>query len=308
MRTVVLLLPTLLASALAQAEFDYSDKVDMQYRYDARNDRDNRNQYRLRYYPQLTFGDDDSWSLNSFVVTGDDFGSSHNTLDAPAKDYLYVRRLYARHEGGYGKTEVGVIPTYKGRVSSSGLSKDGWIEGIRHVRNLPNDSALELVVGQLTNTDPATALALPDTLDYIELEYSARMDRAQSYEVSIERMTGGNYVRGEYRWKYDESRTIFIELVQRLDRTETKTVTGLSGELNISGYPVSYFAHYSFVSEGFGPRAELTEDFLGNGHGFSAEVDGSLSSDLGLDWFVRMDVVDSVVRALTGVKLTFSRS
>ena len=40
-----------------------------------------------------------------------------------------------------GKTELGIIPTYKGRVSSTGLSKDGWITGIRHVRKLQNNTA-----------------------------------------------------------------------------------------------------------------------------------------------------------------------
>lgn len=42
-----------------------------------------------------------------------------------------------RHTGSYGKTEFGVTPSYKGPVASSGLSKDRWIEGMRHVRHLP---------------------------------------------------------------------------------------------------------------------------------------------------------------------------
>ncbi|GGW90543.1 hypothetical protein [Alteromonas halophila] len=280
----------------------YSHNLDVQVRLDNRSNRAHREQYRLRYYPSVTFSENSAWSLNSFVVSGDDFSSSHNTFGSDNTDRIYVRRLFVRHTGDYGKTEAGVIPTYKGRVSSSGLSKDGWIEGLRHVRYLPNDSALELVVGQLHNTNPANALSTPDDLDYIELEYSARMGQAQSFEISAERMTNGNFLRGEYRWRFSNEATVFVELIKRLDKDETKTVMGLSGQWQMGNYPLEYFAHYSYVSEGFGPRAELTEDFLGTGHGMSAELEGELWSDWQLDWFVRLDVVDSVSRVLTGVK------
>lgn len=107
----------LLHSTLVQAS-EFKQKLDVQLRADDRSNRHIRYQYRLRYYPQFVVNND--WSLNSFVVTGDEYGSSHNTLDDGNADYLYMRRLYLRHKGDYGKTEIGVVPTYKGRVSSSG--------------------------------------------------------------------------------------------------------------------------------------------------------------------------------------------
>ncbi len=82
---------------------------------DNRSNRPSREQYRLRYYPSLAITS--AWSVNSFVVTGDDFSSSHNTFGSDNTDYLYARRLYLRHETDSGKTELGVIPTYKGRVA-----------------------------------------------------------------------------------------------------------------------------------------------------------------------------------------------
>ena len=303
--TLPAVLTALLLTTQVSARLVYSDQIDLQFRFDERSNRDQRSQYRLRYYPQLALANA-NWSVNSFVATGDDFGSSHNTRGSSHPDHIYMRRLFVRHSNRYGKTEVGVIPTYKGRVSSSGLSKDGWIEGIRHVRLLRNDSALELVIGQLDSTDAANALALPEDLDYLELEYSAQMEQAQSFEVSIERMTGGNFLRGEYRWKHDVTYTLFIEIVKRLDENETKTVGGISGSWQFNSTALNYFAHYSYVSQGFGPRAELTEDFLGTGHGFSGEIEGALSSQWGLDWFVRLDVVDSVSRVLGGIKVSFS--
>ena len=52
----------------------FSQKLDIQVRYDDRSNRPSREQYRLRYYPSLAITS--SWSVNSFVVTGDDFSST----------------------------------------------------------------------------------------------------------------------------------------------------------------------------------------------------------------------------------------
>ena len=240
-----------------------------------------------------------TWSVNGFVVTGDSFGSSHNTIDDGKADDVYLRRVYLRHEGDYGKTEIGVIPTYKGRVSSSGLSKDGWIKGARHVRSLGNDK-LEIVVGQLSSLDPANALHSPEKLDYLEIEYSANINESWSYEISGERMTKANFVRTELRYAMFDKSAVFAELVARVDNSKVKTVIGLDGEFTLQDYPIEYFAHYSYVSSNFGLRAELTEDFLGTGHGFSAELSGDIR-DSKFAWFVRYDTVNSKNRILTGI-------
>ena len=276
----------------------FTQKLDLQLRADDRTSRDVRYQYRLRYYPQYNFSD--TWSLNGFAVTGDDYGSSHNTVDDGSADYFYARRIYARHQGEYGKTELGIIPTYKGRVSSSGLSKDGWIKGVRHVRALGDDN-LEVVFGQLSSLNPADALKSPDELNYIEVEYSARINDSWSYEVSAERMTNSNFVRTELRYSLSSSMSYFGELVSRVDSSKIKAVLGIEGKLSLKQYDMEYFAHYSYVSDNFGLRAELTEDFLGTGHGFSAEVEGDFTHTK-LGWFLRYDTVDSRNRLLAGIK------
>lgn len=285
----------------------FSQKLDIQLRYDERSNRPSREQYRLRYYPSVALTS--AWSLNSFVVTGDDFSSSHNTFGSDNTDYLYARRLYLRHENDYGKTELGVIPTYKGRVSSTGLSKDGWITGIRHVRQLANDTAIEVVTGQLANADASEAFDIGGEDTYFEVEYSAKMGQRHSYEASFEKMLGGTFARGEYRFRVNEEDTAFVELVQRIDENAAKIVVGTSGEFAASAfntsYPVEYFAYYSYINNNFGERAELIEDFLGTGHGGSLEFSGVLSEKHDVEWFVRADVVDSVSRLLAGLKLSF---
>lgn len=281
----------------AQAQ-EFTHKLDVQIRADDRSSSDLRYQYRLRYYPQLKL--DDTWSVNAFAVTGDDYGSSHNTFDDGSADYFYLRRLYVRHQGDYGKTEAGIIPTYKGRVSSSGLSKDGWIKGVRHVRALGDDK-LEVVVGQLTSLDPAKALNAPDEFDYAEIEYSAQINDQWSFELSAEHMTRFNFVRSELRYNLSKTAAVFGEIVTRMDETKIKTVLGVEGQFAFQNYPVEYFVHYSQVSDDFGLRAELTEDFLGTGNGFSGKLGGDIPrSDFG--WFVRYDAVTSRTRVLIGLK------
>lgn len=285
-------------AAEKNSEYGFSQKLDLQTRVDDRSSRDLRYQYRVRYYPQYTFNDD--WSVNGFAVTGDEFGSSHNTLDDGAADYFYLRRLFVRHIGHYGKTEFGIIPTFKGRVSSSGLSKDGWITGIRHVRSIGNNE-LEIVVGQLSSLNPSTALDAPDDVDYVEIEYSANISDKWSYEFSAERITNGNFLRTELRYQHAPNAYWFAEFIRRIDQAKVKAVLGVEGELRIKQYPIEYFAHYSYVSDEFGLRAELTEDFLGAGHGVSAEVSGDISAT-NLSWFVRYDGIESRTRVLAGLK------
>lgn len=287
----------------------FSQKLDIQIRYDNRSNRPSREQYRLRYYPSLNISD--AWSINSFVVTGDDFSSSHNTFGSDSTDYIYARRLFMRHEGDYGKTEIGVIPTFKGRVSSTGLSKDGWITGVRHVRTLKNNSALEVVIGQLGNAQADQAFTFGNEDEYVEIEYSARMNQRHSYEASLERMVSGSFIRGEYRYRLNDEDTAFIELVQRVDSPAEKLVVGASGEFtlftNTTPYPIEYFAYYSYIDDDFGARAELIEDFLGTGHGGSIEISGIVSEAHDLEWFIRTDVVDSVSRLLAGFKISLAQ-
>ena len=277
----------------------FAQKLDLQFRFDDRSSRDIRYQYRARYYSQYSF--ENSWSVHGFAVTGDEYSSSHNTFDDGGADKFYLRRLFTRHTGDYGKTEIGYIPPFKGRVSSTGLSKDGWIAGVRHVRQLGDNNQIEVVVGQLDSFDPADALDAPDKIDYVEIEYSARMDERNSYEFSLERMTDGNFFRTEFRHKITSDTTIFAELVNRIDRSRSKIIFGLESPFSIAGYAVESFSYYAYVSENFGERADLTEDFLGAGHGFSSELSGGVGQTK-FDWFIRYDVVESRSRVLAGVK------
>lgn len=280
----------------------YQQRLDVQLRYDNRTNNADRSQYRIRFYPQFNINAD--WSLHSFVVTGDDFSSSHNTFGETNSDQISVRRLYLRRTNSLGKTEFGVIPTYKGRVSSTGMSKDGWFQGLRHVYETEPGTQLEVVVGAIHSTNPEQALSIADELNLFEIEYSAVLNEQHSMELGVERVMGGNYIRGEWRYQPQPDQVWFIEYLRRVDRTERKLVLGTENQFSIGGYPVDFYAYYAYVSEDFGLRAELTEDFLDTGHGASVELSGALPL-AELEWFSRIDVVDSTKRLLAGVKRSF---
>ncbi|GGF77033.1 hypothetical protein GCM10011338_31630 [Alteromonas lipolytica] len=280
----------------------YQQKLDMQVRYDHRSDQTERSQYRLRFYPRLNF--DSQWSLHSFVVTGNGFSSSHNTFGSDNNDKIAVRRLYMRRTYSKGKTEFGVIPTYKGRVSATGLAKDGWFQGLRHVHQIQPDHQLELVVGALDATDPARALAVHGDINLFELEYSATLNHLFSIEAGVEHITNGNYLRGEIRYHQQPEQVWFAEIVRRVDQAENKLVLGLESTFLIQQYPIAFYGYYAYVSTEFGERATLTEDYLGTGHAGSLEFSGNIFAAR-LDWFARIDMVKNTRRLLVGIKRSF---
>lgn len=297
-----LLMPAYLLLPAIADDAPYYHTVDAEVRMEGRSDKEEKWQYRLRYYPTITLTDDDSLSVNGLITTGSGFNSTHNSLDGSAEP-IYLRRLFLRKSYGKGKTEIGVLPTYKGSISLSGLSKDGWIKGIRQVVQQDEDSAFELVVGNLENLDAAHALDFPDELNYFELEYSTALDDGQSMEASIERMLSGNFIRLEYKYDLGEEHAGTIEWVQRIDDSQTKMVAGFTGELDTRVGLLGYATYYSYTSEGFGPRGTLTEEFIDTGHGYSLDFFGTLSGVPNTSWFLGYDTVDGTHRVQIGINV-----
>ena len=284
-------------------------KLDAQLRLDDRSGRDKRYQYRVRFYPSIIFDDDKMWSLNIFAATGDDYSSSHNTIDDGKVDQFYLRRAFIRHQNDQGKTEIGILPTYKGRVSSTGLSKDGWVAGLRHVVNVSHGK-FEVVLGELTDTRASRALNAPDELNYIELEYSGSLNRQTSIEFSFERLLSSNFVKGEARYQTTDAVTYAAELIDNVDTHDFKFVASTKKTFDVYFQEWEVFAYYSYVSDNFGARAELTEDFLATGHGVAIELESSLNfvspQFTPLNWFTKFEAFKGNTRVQFGIKYGLS--
>ena len=63
----------------------------------------------------------------------DNINNGNNTTDDGNVDAILFASRFLPHENEQRKTEIGILPTCIGRLSSTVLFKDGRIAGLRHV-------------------------------------------------------------------------------------------------------------------------------------------------------------------------------
>ena len=294
----IFLVLVFLSSGIAAGAFQHEGDVSM--RYDDRSDRPSREQYRLRWWPQFDFGN--QWSVHAYVATGAAFPSAYNTFGG--EDDLNVRRLFGRWANGDNKLEFGVIPPYKGRVSSTGLSDEGWIRGVRGVVAL-GDDRLEFVVGDLNDLRASRAFSSPFDLNYYEVEWSGRFNDTISYELGGERMLGENYVRTELRLTTRSEYSWSAEVVHSFKSNSTKSTISFLAPFSYDHGQLEWFTYYSYVPIEFGARAILTEDFLGFDHALGSKLEYRHSSLARVKWFAEFETGDARDRVKLGFELDF---
>lgn len=91
-------------------------------------------------------------------------------------------------------------------------------------------------------------------------------------------------------------------MIKCFDDVSVKVVVGLLGLLLFYYYFFEYFFYYFYVDDDFGVCVELIEDFFGIGYGVLLEVSGNLVGYYYFEWFSWIDVVDSVIRVMVGIK------
>ena len=297
-RCAWVLLALLLHAGTAGAEFRHDGDVSL--RYDDRSDRPSREQYRVRLSPRFSF--DSAWSVHAYIATGAAFPSAYNTF-GEGND-LNVRRLFGRWANGDHKLEFGVIPPFKGRVSSTGLSDEGWIRGVRGVFAL-DDDRLEFVVGDLDDLRASNAFSAPFDLNYYEVEYSGQFNDLVSYEFGGERMLGENYVRTELRLTTGSDLTWSAEFVHSFKSDSTKSTLSILAPFAFAHGELEWFTYYSYVPLEFGARAVLTEDFLGFDHALGTLFEYRHSRLERVKWFADFEAGDARNRVKLGLEVDF---
>jgi hypothetical protein len=287
----------MVSPARAQLQVD----GDLSLRYDDTSASEGRAQYRFRAMPGYAF--ERGISLHAFIATGTDFSSAYNTVN-DNDDELHVRRLFLRLENERGKLEAGTIPTYKGRISSTGLSENGWIKGLRGV--LQRESGkLELVLGELADPRARNALSLAEELNYIELEYSARLTERWSYELGFEHMLDDDFLRTELRYVSKDDVAWSVEAIHNASASAAKFVVSMERGIRVGARPIDWYIYYAYAEPQFGSRAELTEDFLAFGHALANEFSGTIGNFDRLSWFLKAEVYEDQARGQLGVELKF---
>ena len=257
-------------------------------------------QYRFRWDPEYSFNE--QWSLHAFVATGAAFPSAYNTFGE--RDDLHVRRFFGRWTQGDHKLEFGAIPPYKGRVSSTGLSDEGWIRGVRGVFAVGRDR-LEFVAGDLSDLRASNALSSPYDLNYYEVEYSGQINDAISYEIGGERMFDENYLRTELRLTTKSDYAWSAEIVHGFKSGATKNVLSFLAPFSFQYGALEWFTYYSYVPVDFGARAVLTEDFLSFDHAFGTLFEYRDNRLARLKWFAEFESGDARDRIKLGFEFDF---
>ena len=298
MRRFALAFAVLCVSAPCVAQFDY--KGDVSLRIDERSDRSFRSQYRFRLKPEYDFGN--GWSAHGFVATGDQFDSAYNTI-GDNDDKIYVRRLFARYERGDSKLEAGAIPPYKGRVSSTGLSKEGWIRGLRGVWGTQR-GAFEVVVGDLEDSRASRALSGDFAVNYIEVEYSGRLNDSRTLEIGGEELFDDNFIRGEIRYLAKSQAYWALELIYNTSEAESQVILSTRRDIDRPRGPIEWFTYYSYTGSQFGQRAELSEDFVDVGHSIATKFKGGVFSLERLEWFADVEFYEGTSRLKAGFEFS----
>ncbi len=292
----------LLFCASSWAGFEH--RSDVSLRLDMRSDRPDRGQYRVRLEPDVTLGA--RWSLHAFLATGEAFPSAYNSFDQ-SQTHFSLRRLFARYASDAYRLELGSIPPFKGRVSATGLSKEGWIRGSRFVYSSA-DAQFEIVAGDLGRGRADRALTAPYDFNYFEVEYSARLNDTWSYELGAERGFDDTFTRSEVRLTPGDEYAWSVELLNNLTEGGISFTTGISREsAGGAGIVEEWLIFYSYTSPRFGARALLAEDFVGFGHSSGLYLSGTVSEEDRLSWFAEIEVGETRSRLKVGLSMAFGQ-
>ena len=298
MHRLALLCGALIAAAPSAAEFDHTG--DLSFRIDERSDRSFRSQYRLRLKPEYAF--DNGWSVHGFIATGDKFDSAYNTIDDNDDD-IYLRRLFARYERGDNKLELGVIPPYEGRVSSTGLSKEGWIRGVRGVWGTQK-GAIEIVVGDLEDSRASRAFSDNFEAGYIEVQYSGRLNDSWTFEIGGEELFDDNFVRGEIRYLAKSEAYWALEIIHNTSESDSQIILSTRRDIDRRNGAIEWFTYYSYTGSQFGTRAEFSEDFVDVGHSIVTKLKGGVFRLKRLQWFTEVEFYEETARLKAGVEFS----
>lgn len=281
-------------TVFAEAELE----GDLAIRFDKTRDRRERFQYRLRLDP--VYEASSRWSVHAFVATGDLFPSAFNTIGRN-DDEIHVRRLFARYAVGDSKIEMGVIPPFKGRVSSTGLSDEGWIRGVRGVLAI-GPGRLEVVAGQLDDLRASRALGLLEHVNYGEVEYSGVLTGDLSFELAVDYMLEDAFLRGEIRYDTGFAGTLAAEFIHNIDQNDDKIVLSVDKSFEFRKGTLDWFTYYAYAGNDFGGRALLTEDFLELGHALSTQLSSAFANRERLSWFLELQFYEGRSRGMLGLE------
>jgi hypothetical protein len=293
-----------------------SIKMIWEARYDniSLGDIQNRIQASLR----IPFGINvfDEYYIMGLTSTGSSFTSRWETV----KDFrvtgenrrfnLNLRQLYIQKEWENSRLQIGSVPTIKGKVSSTGLGSNGWIDGGRFQFNVFS-AIVEFVVGSLTDLNTPNFLDRSFKLNYFETEISKKIGDNTLAELSYERLNKDDYLRGEYRVNiYPSDKNYFQLTFESFIHLNNYSISyGITFESdllkwfdeNLEEY-VELKVYFNHTDERLGTRGFLTDDFYRFGNTLTVEATGKITPDKKIRWFSE-NYISKDPRFLIGLRI-----
>lgn len=277
-------------------------------------EKQNRVQASLRIPFEINLFDD--YYIVGLTSTGSNFTSRWENV----KDFrvsgenrrfnLNLRQLYFQKEWESSRIQIGSIPTIKGKVSSTGLGSNGWIDGGRFQFNI-SSAIVEFVVGSLTDLNTPNFLDRNFILNYFETEISKKIGKNTLAEISYERLGKDDYLRGEYRVDiYTSSKNYFQLTLESFVHLNNSSVSyGLTFESdllkwfneNLEEY-AELKVYFNHTDEKIGTRGFLTDDFYRFGNTLTVEFTGKITNDKKLRWFSE-NYISKDPRFLVGLRI-----
>lgn len=295
-------------------------KMIWEARYDniSFGDKQNRIQASLRIPFEINLFDD--YYLIGLTSTGSNFTSRWENV----KDFrvsgenrrfnLNLRQLYFQKEWESSRIQIGSIPTIKGKVSSTGLGSNGWIDGGRFQFNV-SSAIVEFVGGSLTDLNTPNFLDRNFILNYFETEISKKFGENTLAEISYERFGRDDYLRGEYRVDiYPSGKNYFQLTLESFVHLNNSSVSyGITLESDLLkwfddklGEYAELKVYFNHTDEEIGTRGFLTDDFYRFGNTLTVELAGKITDDKKIRWFSE-NYISREPRFLAGIRIDLSR-
>lgn len=226
---------------------------------------------------------------------------------------LNLRQLYLQRDFSWGRVQLGAIPPVKGKVSSTGLASNGWIDGGRIVYEMPW-AVVEFLAGSKADFNQPNLFEREMILNFTETEFNFNASENFKGEFSYERLNEETYLRSEAGFTFSPGKNDELILTaEGLYNADTRRwsygltlatdpLVHLSGSL--AGY-VTMIAYYNYTDEKIGLRGELTDDFYVFGHSLTLEFEGPITRDGKISWFFK-PIIAKEERFNLGVEISLS--
>lgn len=229
----------------------------------------------------------------------DEFDQAKDLVDNFSFRKLYVKKKIANPicEDCDAEIQAGALETEPGMASVTGLSKAGWVDGVRLKAETPYGE-VTVTAGSIGDLEETNFYSRDYENEYLEVKITKQVFENLVAEFGGERYDGDTYykIAGDYSLELAADQVISIiaeTLVNTDDDTEMSSI-GIRGDfikmLTGESSGLSFELRDNHMDAGMSSRAsQMTNEFSASeGHSGSFTVKGKIKGNQKLQWYVRV--------------------